>query len=74
MSNGEGKSVCVKSCATEQEAEVVRALLEEAGIRVRISSDNYVGLPLQTSGGVEVLVLESDLSRAQEILASASDG
>ena len=74
MTDDRDESVCVKSCATQQEAEVVRALLESGGVSARISADEYVGLPLQTSGGVQVFVLESDLRQAQAILEAATDG
>jgi hypothetical protein len=37
-----------------------------------ISGDDYAGLPLMTSGGVELLVLEKDVDRARKVIDEAS--
>ena len=66
-------SVCIKSCATEQEAEVVKAILETNGIHAMVSTDDYIGLPLTTSGGVRVFVLEEDADNARDILTKAGE-
>ena len=68
------ESVCIKSCATEQEAEVVRSVLEANGIHVMVAADDYVGLPLTLSGGVKIFVLEEDADTARDLLAHAADG
>lgn len=67
------KSVCIRSCATEPEAEVVTALLKAHGIHAIVSADDCVGLPLMFSDGVKVFVLEEDADQASDILAHAGD-
>ena len=67
------ESVCIKLCATEQEAEVVKAILEANGIHTMVSADDYVGLPLTLSDGVKVFVLEEDADNARDLLANAAD-
>ena len=67
------ESVCIKSCASEQEAEVVKAVLEANGIHAMVAADDYVGLPLTLSDGVKVFVLEEDADNARDLLAHAAD-
>jgi hypothetical protein len=67
------ESVCIKSCATEQEAEVVKAVLEANGIHAMVSAGDYVGLPLTLSDGVKIFVLEEDADNARDLLANAAD-
>ena len=67
------ESVCIKSCASEQEAEVVKAVLEANGIHAMVEADDYVGLPLTLSDGVKVFVLEEDADNARDLLANAAD-
>ena len=65
------ESVCIKTCGTEQEAEIVRAILEDSGIHAMVSTDDYIGLPLTISDGVRVFVSEENEAKAKEILANA---
>ncbi len=66
-------SICIKSCVTEQEAEVVKAILETNGIHAMVSTDDYVGLPLTISGGVKVFVLKEDADNARDILTKTDE-
>jgi len=67
------QSVCIKTCGTEQEAEIVRAILEENGIHAMVSADDYIGLPLSIVDGVRVFVPEEQADQAKEILDSVKD-
>jgi hypothetical protein len=64
-------SISIKSCASQEEAELLKSILESNGIKAMISGDDYAGLPLMTSGGVELRVLEEDADRARKILEDA---
>ena len=66
-------NVTIKSCATREEAELLKSLLEENGIQAMVDADDYAGLPLMTSGGVRVEVLEQDADRAREIIEQAKE-
>ena len=63
--------VSIKSCASEEEAEFFKSLLESNGIHVLINADDYAGLPLMTSGGVRLQVLQEDVEKATQILKDA---
>jgi hypothetical protein len=65
-------TVRVKSCASREEADVLKNLLESNGVHAMVSEDNYVGVPLPTSNGVELLVLSEDSEQARQILAEHS--
>ena len=65
-------SISIKSCASQEEAELLKSILESNGINAMISGDDYAGLPLMTSGGVELLVLEKDVDRARKVIDEAS--
>jgi hypothetical protein len=61
-------SVSIRSCASREEAELLKSLLEANGIHAMVSADDYVGLPLQVSGGVQLIVLQQDAERARHII------
>ena len=61
-------TVRVKSCASRQEADLLKSLLEANGIHAMISEDNYVGVSLPTSNGVDLLVLNEDAELSRQIL------
>ena len=61
-------TVRIKSCASRQEADLLKSLLEANGVRATISEDNYVGVSLPTSNGVDLLVLNEDAERSRQIL------
>jgi hypothetical protein len=67
------ESIAIKSCASQEEAELLKSLLESNGIQALIDADDYAGLPLMTSGGVQLKVLEEDVDRAQKIIEEAED-
>jgi hypothetical protein len=71
MSTKASRSVAVASCATQQEAEFLKNLLEANGVKSVLSADDYAGLPLLTSGGVHLLVLEEEAAFAKEVLEEA---
>lgn len=63
----------VRSFYSPVEAHIVRALLEDAGIGCVLSNEfiAVVDSPVSNAtGGVQVLVRESDLARAIEVLAA----
>ncbi|QEG33660.1 putative signal transducing protein [Bythopirellula goksoeyrii] len=66
-------AVTVKSCASEEEAEFFKSMLETYGIHALINADDYAGLPLMTSGGVQLQVLEEDVEKASKILKDAEE-
>lgn len=66
------ETVTIKSCASQQEAEVLKTLLEENGIHSHIMADDYIGLPLNVSGGVQLQVLEEHAAAAIEVLREAA--
>ena len=65
------EAVSIKSCATQEEAEFLKSLLETYGIHALINADDYAGLPLMTSGGVRLQVLQEDVEKATKILKDA---
>ncbi len=67
------ESITIKSCASQEEAEFFKALLESNDIHASVMGDDYIGLPLMTSGGVQLQVLDENVARAQEILKQAQE-
>jgi hypothetical protein len=65
MTSKESRSV---ACATQQEAEFLKNLLEASGVKSVISADDYAGLPLPASDGVHLLVLEEEVAFAKKVL------
>ena len=66
-----GPLVPVAAYPTRDEAEVVQGLLASAGIEASVSADDAGGaFPFVLSGGAQVLVDESDVEAASELLAS----
>ena len=59
------------SFATEFEAHMARALLEEDGIRAMVQSDSAGGMnpTLTFPTGVRLVVFAEDLAMAREVLA-----
>jgi hypothetical protein len=70
---GMSDSISIKSCASREEAEMLKSLLESNGIRAMVAADDYAGLPLMVSGGVQLQVLEEDADRAREIIAQSEE-
>jgi type III secretory pathway lipoprotein EscJ len=69
-----GRLVPVAEYPTRDEAEVVQGLLTSAGIEASVSADDAGGaFPFVLSGGAQVLVDESDVEAASELLASQPD-
>ena len=66
-------STRIRSCATREEADFLKELLESKGIHAMVSADNYIGLPLQISGGVDLLVLNQDAERARQTLEASGE-
>ncbi|HEY5695090.1 MAG TPA: DUF2007 domain-containing protein [Gaiellaceae bacterium] len=69
-----GDTVVVKVVSGESEAEVVCGLLRSAGIECGYRETEAIDSPLEdfmAAGPREVLVRESDLAAAQELLAGA---
>ncbi len=71
MIGKDSESAVVASVATQQEAEFLKNLLEANGVKSVISGDDYAGLPLMTSGGFHLLVLEEVAAYAKEVLEEA---
>ena len=71
MTSNASRSVVIASCGTTQEAEFLKNLLEANGVKSVISADDYAGLPLPTSGGAHLLVLEEVAEYAREVLNEA---
>ena len=64
------QAVSIGSFATRTEAEIVVGRLESEGIEAWISADDAGGaFPFSLSGGVQVLVDESDAEEASRLLA-----
>jgi hypothetical protein len=61
-------TVRIKSCASRQEADLLKSLLESNGVLATIVEDNYVGVSLPTSNGVDLLVLNDDAELSRQIL------
>jgi cell division protein FtsN len=66
-----GRLVAVGTYPTRDEAEVVQGLLASAGIDSSVSADDAGGAyPFVLSGGAQVLVDESDVETASEVLTA----
>lgn len=63
--------VVVKTFDNEAEAEMARQMLEDAGVRSFVSKDDAGGMEpqLQLTGGVRLIVSNSNAERAREILS-----
>ena len=66
-------SVRVRTFQNKLEAEMARGLLESAGVRAWLASDDAGGAyPFQLSGGgVQLMVEEADAATAEELLAGS---
>jgi hypothetical protein len=59
---------------TRMEAEMVQGLLASAGIAAWVAADDAGGAyPFDLSGGAQVLIDESDLEAASQVLAERAD-
>jgi hypothetical protein len=67
------ESIAIRSCATREEAEFLKSMLAASGIRAMVDADDYAGLPLQTSGGVQLRVLQEDVEQAQRIIEESEE-
>lgn len=68
------RAVTLMMFDTGWEAEIYRALLESAGVKAMLQNDILAGiLPLNSVIRVRLYVLEEDLARAKEIIASHFD-
>ncbi len=63
----------IRSCASREEADFLRGLLEANGIHAMVSADDYIGMPLLISGGVDLLVLNEDNELARQILEASPE-
>ncbi len=63
----------IRSCASREEADFLRGLLEANGIHAMVSADDYIGLPLLISGGLDLLVLNEDIEPARQILEASTE-
>ncbi len=68
------KSIRIRACASREVAEFLKSLLEANDIRSMVSADDYIGVPLPTSNGVELLVLNENADRARQILEDTQEG
>ena len=66
-------SIRIRSCASREEADLLKGLLEVNGIRAMVSADDYIGLPLLISGGVDLLVLKENIEPARQILEASPE-
>ena len=62
------EAVPIWSCESREEAELLKSMLEANGIHAMVDADDYAGLPLTTSGGVQLRVLAEDAEKAKEII------
>jgi hypothetical protein len=71
-----GKPVVVATFSDRWEAELVAGLLESAGIRAFVLSDDAGGFypALASARGVQVVVREDDLAAATAVLEDVSTG
>jgi len=76
MASQETEWVDVRSCSFLHEAEFFKSLLEAEGIEVFLPDEYTLGVDPGLApgfGGVHLLVRAEDVSRAREVLESASD-
>jgi hypothetical protein len=66
-------SVRIRTFPSKFEAEMARGLLESAGVRAWLASDDAGGAyPFQLSGGgVQLMVVAADAAAAEELLGSS---
>lgn len=65
------KLVTVAAYFDANEAYITKGLLESEGIVALIFDEHAAGYPPLAVGGVRLMVKQSDLERAKEILAAA---
>ena len=69
-----GGESSIATFPTRDDAEIARGLLESVGIEARVVSDDAGGaFPLPLSGGVQLVVDESDRDAAAAVLAGGAD-
>lgn len=69
--------VTVETAAGMLEAEILRGLLESGGVRVWLSHEaagTAIGINIAALGNVDIMVLQTDLQRAREILDDYREG
>jgi hypothetical protein len=72
MGETAARNVSVGAFASRTEAEMVRGLLESAGIGAWLAADDAGGaVPLSLTGGVHVMVAEADADAAREVVAGS---
>jgi hypothetical protein len=65
-------SVRIRTFQSKLEAEMARGMLESAGVRAWLASDDAGGAyPFQLSGGVQLMVAAADEAAAEELLAGS---
>ena len=77
MSETNNPWVEVTSCAFLHEAELLRSLLEDAGIEAILPDEHTLGVDpglTPAFGGVRVFVREDDLDQARGVIALAPPG
>jgi hypothetical protein len=68
------KQISIGTFPTRIEAETVQGLLASAAIASRVATDDAGGAyPFDLSGGAQVLIDESDLEAASQVLAARAD-
>ena len=68
-----GKQIPVGTFPTRNEAEIVHGLLASAGIEAWVTADDAGGAyPFES--GAQLLIDESDLEAASQVLAGKADG
>jgi hypothetical protein len=66
------RQIAIRTVATRTEAELIRSLLESAGIPAWVSTDDAGGIyPFQLSDGARVMIRESDHDAAENVIATA---
>jgi hypothetical protein len=69
------REISIATFRTREDAEVVRGLLASAGIAARVAADDAGGAyPFGLSGGVQLVIDESDRDAATAILARRAPG
>jgi Putative prokaryotic signal transducing protein len=67
------RQIAIRTLATRSEAELVRGLLESSGISAWVSTDDAGGVyPFQLSDGAQVMIRETDVDAAENVLADAA--
>ena len=64
-------SIRIRTCASREEAEFFKSLLEANNIHSMVSADDYIGVPVPTSNGIGLLVLKEDVDSARQVLEEA---